>query len=387
MKVLVAHNFYQRPGGEDVVFRSETALLEARGHEVTRYTANNDDVGRYSAAGLASRTVWNWDTVREVRALIRTKRPDLVHVHNTLPLISPAIYHAAYAEGVPVAQTLHNFRLMCPKAELRRDGRICEDCIGTKTRWPAAVHGCYRNSRLASGVVAAMLTTHRAIGTWRHKVRRYIAMSEFMKRKMVSDGWPAERLVVKPNFLARDPGMGPIGGNYVLFVGRLSEEKGVRTLLSAASRMASPVPIKIAGQGPLMPADASPGGNVEWLGHCPPERIVTLMQGALALVFPSEWYEGCPLTIIEALASGLPVIASRLGNMADMIAHGRTGLLFTPGDADALAETMAWAVSHPEAMAGMALEARAEFERRYTLERNYQSLMQIYRETVNAVCS
>jgi glycosyltransferase involved in cell wall biosynthesis len=383
MRILVVHNSYQKPGGEDVVFHSEAALLEAHGHEVLRYTSDNNETRSYSRTALAANTIWNATILRQVRSLIQRTRPDLMHVHNTMPLISPAIYHAAHAEGVPVVQTLHNFRLLCPKADLSRGGKVCEECLGTKTYWPGVVHACYRGSRVATGVVAAMVATHTLLGTWQHKIFRYIAMSEFMRRKFVEGGWPAERIAVKPNFFDYDGKVRTAHGDYALFAGRLSVEKGLNTLLNAVGRMAKPPLTKIAGQGPLMPASPTANPNVEWLGQRSREGIIELMKGASVLVFPSEWYEGCPLTIIEAFATGLPVIASRLGNMAEMVTDGVTGLLFAPTDAEDLAAVIGWALAHPMEMQAIAKRAREEFERKYTADRNYETLMQIYSAALN----
>lgn len=379
MKVLVAHNTYAQPGGEDVVFAAEIALLERYGHEVVRYTADNATIEGLNSASVAATTVWNGDSLAEVRALIQRTRPDVMHVHNTFPLISPTIYYAARREGIPVVQSLHNFRLICPGGLLRRNGATCEQCIGTTTRWHGVVHGCYRGSRAASGVVAAMLGTHRALGTWRNYVDRYIALSEFARSRFVRDGFPEEQIVVKPNFVDCDPGVRGTGGDYALFAGRLSEEKGIDTLMRAFGRMAHPPPLKIAGQGPLMAADGGALRSVEWLGHRTRQETLTLMRGASLLIMPSECYENMPLTIVEAFAVGLPVITTRLGTMAEMVTHGQTGLLYPPGDDAALADTIAWALEHPDDMAAMARRARLQFEAKYTPDENYRQLMAIYR--------
>jgi glycosyltransferase involved in cell wall biosynthesis len=366
------------------VFEAESALLEAHGHEVVRYAADNRETSTYNRAILAANSIWNINVARQVRLLIQRTRPDVMHVHNTMPLISPAIYHMAHAEGVPVVQTLHNFRLLCPKAELLRDGVLCEDCIGTRTYWPSIVHGCYRDSRVATAVVSTMIATHTLLGTWHKKIDRYIAMSEFMRGKYVEGGWPAEKIVVKPNFFdgAVSAETAPRGG-YLLYESRLSEDKGLKTLLSALSRMSNPPLVKIAGEGPLMPTDPGPSPNVHWLGQVPRARVIELMKGASALIFPSHMYEGCPLTIIEAFATGLPVIASRLGIMAEMVTEGVTGLLFSPANPVDLAAVIEWALAHPAETGAMASEARREFERKYTPERNYEALMAIYRAVLN----
>jgi glycosyltransferase involved in cell wall biosynthesis len=378
MKVLVVHNHYQKPGGEDVVFQSETNMLTSHGHDVILHATSNDDVDNHNALSLAAKTIWNRTARRQVREIIHRTRPDLMHVHNTFPLLSPSIYSAAHDEKIPVVQTLHNFRLLCPSAVLRRDGKVCEDCVGTLTRWPGVVHACYRGDRGATAVIAAMLTTHALIGTWREKVDRFIALSDFDKEKFVEGGYPIEKIVVKPNFLSEDPGVRSGRGNYALFVGRLSPEKGLNTLREAMRRMPSPPRLKIAGQGPSMPADPTGDPHTEYLGHQTRPQVFDLLAGASMLIMPSEWYEGCPLVIIEAFARGVPVIASRLGTMAEMIEDGVTGLLFAPLDPDALATAMAWAGDHPDEMQAMATRAREQFDRKYSPAQNYARLLEIY---------
>jgi len=378
VKLLLVHNSYQQSGGEDRVFASELELLASRGHEVVCYTAHNDTVGQMSKLSLAFRTSWSRTTYREVRAVLQRERPQIVHVHNTLPLVSPAVYYAAGAARVPVVQTLHNYRLLCPNGLLLREQRICEDCVGRHVAWPGIVHACYRQSRAATGAVAVMLSVHRLLGTWSRRVSRYIALTEFMRQKFITGGFPARQIVVKPNFVGPDPGMGDHGGQYALFVGRLSPEKGIQTLLRAW-RQDGRMPLKIAGGGPLQNvADGSLPG-IEWLGQQSREQVVALMKQAFVLVFPSECYEGFPTAIAEAFATGLPVVASRLGAMAEIVQHRQTGLLFTPGDANDLAAKVGWALAHPTEVADMGRRARDEFEAKYTAERNYELLRDIYR--------
>ena len=381
MKILAVHNRYQRPGGEDQVFVDETALLEARDHRVVRYEVHNDQVERVNRLTLAKDTVWNTSAYRELRALIRRERPDVVHFHNTLPLISPAGYYAARAEGVPVIQTLHNYRLLCPVALFFRDGRVCEDCMGKAVPWPGVVHECYRGSRAASGVIATMLTVHRVLRTWTEMVDVYVALTEFARSKFIEGGLPAGKIVVKPNFVAPDPGRGQGGGGYALFVGRLAPEKGTGTMLAAWERLGTRIPLKIVGDGPLrdrVVEAAARRSNVEWLGHRPVEEVHALMGKADMLVFPSEWYETFGRVAAEAFATGTPVIAADIGAVAELVEHGRTGLEFRPGDPEDLVTQVEWALSHPAELRRMREEVRAEFEAKYTAERNYRALMEIY---------
>jgi glycosyltransferase involved in cell wall biosynthesis len=385
MRVLLLHNHYQQPGGEDQVFAAEGALLEAQGHEVLRYTLHNDSVTDMSRPELAKATVWNRATYRDLRALIRRERPQVAHFHNTFPLISPAAYYAVKAEQVPVVQTLHNYRLICPNGLFFREGRVCEDCSGKAVPWPGVVHACYRESRASSGAVAAMLTAHNVLGTWSKEVDKYIALTEFARQKFINDKLPANKVVVKPNFVAPDPGVGTGKGGYFLFVGRLSQEKGVDTLLTAWKRLRGKVPLKIVGDGPLAPTvarAAERSREVEWLGRQPKDRVLDLMKDARALTFPSVWYEGFPMVIAEAYAVGLPVIASDLGSMASLIDHERTGLRFRPNDPEDLAAQVEWASAHPAKLNRMRAEARVEFEAGYTAKRNYEILAEIYRTVV-----
>jgi glycosyltransferase involved in cell wall biosynthesis len=386
LRVLLSHNHYQQPGGEDQVFKAEGALLEAHGHRVVRYTLHNDSIADMSRPELAKATVWNGATYRELRALIGREQPQVAHFHNTFPLISPAAYYAAQAEGVPVVQTLHNYRLVCPNALFFREGRVCEDCSGKVIPWPGVAHACYRGSRSSSAAVAAMLTAHRVLGTWPRTVDTYIGLTEFARQRFIRGNLPAEKIVVKPNFVHPDPGAGRGDGEYVLFVGRLSEEKGVDTLLKAWERPQVGVPLKIVGDGPLASQVAKAterSGEVEWLGRQPQEQVLTLMKEAKALIFPSVWYEGFPMVLAEAYAVGLPVIASDLGSMSSLVVHGRTGLRFPPGDPEELASQVEWISTHSADLQRMRTEARAEFEAKYTAERNYQLLMDIYRTVID----
>jgi glycosyltransferase involved in cell wall biosynthesis len=381
MKIMAVHNRYQRPGGEDQVFADETALLEAENHSVLRCEVHNDRVEHMNRATLARDTVWNASAYRELGALIRRERPEVAHFHNTLPLVSPAGYYAARAEGVPVIQTLHNYRLLCPVALFFRDGRVCEDCMGKAVPWPGVVHACYRGSRAASGAVATMLTLHRAMRTYSQVVDVYVALTEFARNKFIEGGLPAGKIVVKPNFVAPDPGPGQGGGGYALFVGRLAPEKGTGTMLAAWDRLGTGIPLKIVGDGPLrdqVRRAAAGRSNLEWLGHRPVADVHALMKRADMLVFPSEWYETFGRVAAEAFAAGTPVVAADIGAIAELVEHGRTGLLFRPGDPEDLAAQVGWALSHPSQLRRMREEARAEFEAKYTAERNYLALMEIY---------
>jgi glycosyltransferase involved in cell wall biosynthesis len=390
VRVLVAHNFYQQPGGEDVSYRAEVELLRQHGHDVLCFEQHNDAIDSMGRLPLATRTLWNRGVSRDFGALVRRERPDIVHLHNTFPLLSPAAAVAAHSAGVPVVQTLHNFRLICANAQLYRDGQTCEECVDRLIPWPAIQHRCYRNDLTATSVVAAMTSGHRLLRTWLRSVDRFIVLSNDGLSRIRSSGIPRAKFVVKPNFVSPDPGVGDGTGGYLLYIGRLAPEKGIQTLLRAWSSVRAPITLKIAGSGPLEPEvmrAAALDPRIEFLGWRDGDEILTLLKGAAALLFTSEWYEGLPISIIESLAVGTPVICARLGAMQEIIADERTGIHFTPGDARDLAIQIDSAVSRPNWLDSMRPQARREFEGHYTAERNYALLMEIYRGVLDARAS
>lgn len=382
-RVLVVHNAYQQRGGEDSVVDSEVALLRAKGHDVEVYIRHNDEVQHASRVNLAWQTVWSPRTGQDLDALVARFRPDVIHVHNTLPLISPSVYWAAERLKVPVVQTLHNFRLMCPQAMFLREGRVCEDCLG-HVPWRGVMRGCYRHSRAQTAVLAASVTVHKALGTYWNKVARYIALNEFCRQKFIEGGLPAERVVIKPNFV-EDPGRPAAaeqsrqGG---LFVGRLSQDKGVTVLLQAQQLCGASV--DVVGAGELLGAVQAQLGP-RALGFMPVSEIMARMRRAAYLVVPSLWYENFPRTLVEAFSCGLPVIASRLGALAELVREGENGLLFEPGNAQDLASKLAWAESHPMEMQAMGERARAMYERAYSPAINYRELVAIYEQAALSI--
>jgi glycosyltransferase involved in cell wall biosynthesis len=310
-----------------------------------------------------------------------------MHCTNTFPLISPSAYYAARSQGVAVVQSLRNYRQLCPGGLLLRDSAVCEDCLGKWFAAPAVRHGCYRGSRMASAVVAGMTTWHRMLGTWSSAVDLYFTLTEFAKSRFVAAGWPAEKIVVKPNFIDPDPGIGSGDGGYAVFVGRLSPEKGVGTLLEAWRKLESPLPLKIIGQGPLaeeVQRFSQEHPHVELLGQKPLAEVLQIIGRASFLVMPSIWYETFGRTIIEAFAKGTPVIASRLGAMAELVDDGSTGLLFTPGDADDLAGKVHQLKVNPEQRQALRRAARSEYERHYTADLNHEQLLAIYQRAIKA---
>lgn len=379
-RVLFVHNAYQHRGGEDSVVDAEIALLENRGHDVTLYLRDNTDIPAMGAAEIARDTLWSRRTWRELRARLRQDRPDVIHAHNTFPLISPSLYWIAESEGIPVVQTLHNFRILCLNGLFLRKGNVCEDCMN-KTPWRGVTRGCYRDSRAASAGLAAMLVLHRGLGTFTHKVARYIALNEFCRRKFIEGGLPSERLVVKPNFVDFDvPVAKPRAG--LLFVGRLSTEKGVETLARAMAAFPA-APLRVAGDGPQAAVFDGVAG-VTRLGRLPAPRVREEMARALALVVPSICFETFGLVVVEAFACGTPVIVSNIGALADIVQEGVTGLLFEPGNAQDLAEKVAWALARPNQMAEMGRRARSHYEAEFSADVNYHRLIEIYTEAIGS---
>jgi len=391
MRILLVHNRYQNQGGEDLVFAAEKALLLQKGHEVHEFIADNRQIQGLNRLTAAVQAVFSISSYRKMNNLINEFRPEIVHFHNTFMIISPSAYYACSKLGVPVVQTLHNYRILCPAATFIRSGKICEVCLGEKIPWPAILHGCWRNSRLQTLIVAMIIFINRILKTWSKKVDCYIALTEFSQEKFANI-IPADKLSVKPNFCDNniiqtclDTAMQNQNA-YALFMGRLVPEKGVIGLLRVFQKMSS-VPLRIIGDGPLYELVASsilntPAQNIQirrWIDH---SEALIQVRGASFLLFPSEWYEGFPLTIAEAFACGVPVIASHLGAMAEIIEDGKTGLLFKPGDIEEIGAKVDWAWNHPQEMAEMGRAARREYEEKYTSERNYRLLMEIYQKAI-----
>lgn len=405
--VLVVHNRYRVRGGEDGVFETECSLLEKAGHKVVRYEKDNREIpDRGGRLGLALGTIWNQRTYREIRSIIREEKPDVVHCHNTFPLISPSVYWAAAREGVPVVQTLHNYRLACLNGYLFRDGKVCEKCLG-RTPWRGVCRRCYRDSRAQSFVAAAMLLVHRLLGTYRRKVSRYIALTDFAKTKFVEAGLPARKISVKPNAFAAAGGEGAglpatverSGASApdrlrVIYLGRLSPEKGVDILLRAWAMLnkngrdaptARPLQVPggpgaaeprpgpaltcvIIGDGPEratlegLANELGISSSVRFLGALPREEALRELAASDLLVFPSLWFEQFAVAPLEAMALGVPVLVSDVARAGTMVEDGATGRLFPAGDPAALAASLRAILSDPVSLRRMGDAARAAFD-------------------------
>jgi glycosyltransferase involved in cell wall biosynthesis len=380
MRILLCHNYYQQRGGEDESFEAEAALLESRGHEVLRYTVHNDSIEEMSRPRASLKTFFNRDVYRDLSELISRQRPEIMHCTNIFPLISPAAYYAARRFDIPVVQSLRNYRHLCPGVYFLRDGQVCEDCLTKLVAWPGVMHGCYRSSRAASAVTAGTISLHRMLGTWQKKVDAYFTLTQFAREKFIAAGWPAEKIAVKPNFVYPDPGPGTGAGRYAVFVGRLSPEKGIHTMLEAWRRLPERIPLKIIGQGPEeaeIQRFATANPHVEVLKYRPLPEVLDIVGEAAFLVMPSLWYETFGRTIVEAFAKQTPVVASRHGAIAELVEEGVTGSLFEPGKADDLAAKAHALWRHPNLFA-FRDSARQAFEDKYGAASNYQQLMQIY---------
>jgi glycosyltransferase involved in cell wall biosynthesis len=389
MRILMVHNKYRVRGGEDESAESEAGSLQDCGLIVETVQADNRRIrGLAAVVATALGAVWSQSSYRRIRSRLNKKQCEVIHVQNFFPLISPAVYYAAKAERVPVIQTLRNYRLLCPAATFYRDGHVCEDCLGKRLPWPGIRHACYRNSHIGTAAVAGMIAIHNLLRTWIGKVDLYIALSRFSREKFIAGGLPATKIVVKPNCLHGDPGVGAGHGGFGLFVGRLTREKGVGTLVEAWKRLDGRIPLKIVGEGPMAAETAAMAAGVpgvELLGRRSLEDVYALMGDAAFLVFPTEWYETFGRVIIEAFAKGTPVVASDIGAVTELIDSGRTGLLFRCGDAVDLAAKVGYLLDCPDALAAMRREVRAEFEAKYTSVCNGELLLEIYDLVVNGV--
>jgi glycosyltransferase involved in cell wall biosynthesis len=382
MKILVAHNRYQQPGGEDLVVENEIKLLASAGHEVSTLIVSNDVIkSNMDKLVTMLRTADNPSGAAAVSDAIEKFRPEIVHFHNFFPLISPLAYKACRKAGVAVVQTLHNYRTICPGGQLMRDGQICELCVHGSPIW-GVVHRCYRGSLVGSAAVSYMVNLHRKRQTWSTEVDRFIALSEFSRRVFVEAGFPESRIEVKPNFMD-DPGEPPPdrARSGVLFVGRLSKEKGAEVLVRAAAK--SGFELRIAGDGPELESlrrNAAP--NIRFLGRLPHDAILEEVRRAAVLAIPSLWYEAFPMVVLEAFASATPVVASRLGALADIVEDGVTGLHATKGDAANLAERIVQLLCSPMLARRLGHQARTAFLRQFTREANLPMLEGVYARAV-----
>jgi glycosyltransferase involved in cell wall biosynthesis len=390
LRVLVAHNRYRtgQPSGEDRVFDQEVALLRAHGHRVETLVRRSDDIvamTRLQQARVIAEIPGSRRAGDALARRIATFSPDVVHLHNTFPMVTASAIRAANSAGVPVVATLHNFRLVCPSGTLYRDGRVCDDCVG-RVPWPSLRHGCYRGSRAATiPLTVAMVANRRR---WWHGVETFFCISAAQRRALIAAGMPAERLMVKHNFVA-EPAIRRTGaGEYLLYLGRLNDEKGVALLMSAWDRLPESArratPLRIAGTGDLagaVSAWAQGRDDVEYLGLRDRADCERLIAAARGVVVPSVWPEAFGLVVVEAMAAGVPAVGAAHGSLVELISDGISGVLHTPGDADELAAALA-ALADPATSLRLGAAARARYLCDFTEQVGLDRLVTGYRAAI-----
>lgn len=380
MRVLQIHNYYQIPGGEDTVVMNERKLLEAHGHTVIQYSRNNSEIRKLSKLKkilLPFTTIFNPKTYCDIKKIIKMEKIDVVHVHNTLNLISPAVYYAAVFCKVPVLQTIHNFRLLCPGATFYRDGIICEDCV-TSGLTCAVKHGCYRGSKAQTLVCVVSTWIHRMTGIYGKL--NYVCLTDFTKEKLLTlKQINADQVYVKPNF-TYDMHIQKKISDYYLFIGRIEEIKGIKILIEAFSQMPEKK-LHIAGTGTELEKyrslmEEKGYTNIRFLGFQESGALAKLLEGAKAVIVASQWYETFGLIVVEAFSARTPVIVGDIGNVAGLVDHSVNGLKFQYNDSEKLKE----AVCKFEYLdnAAMGENAYSKFKMYFSPEENYQKLMEMY---------
>jgi glycosyltransferase involved in cell wall biosynthesis len=372
------------------VLSHERELLMAAGHTVEQFTLPPAEQLGLSSVRAGAKAVWNREAAQETASWIRRFGPDVVHVHTPFPLMSPAVFRAAKRCGVPTLVTLHSFRFACVAATCHRDGHICEDCVGRRVKFPAVQHKCYHDSAPGSAALALSLLVHRAAGTFHNDIDRYLALTSFGRDLMIRDGYPAEKIVVKPNSVPDPEAVGSpdLSSPYLLFAARLIDVKGVRTLLQAWRQLPDlGLRLVVAGDGELrhlVEAARSTDDRVEWRGWVDEPTVTGLMARAVATLVPSEWYEGLPLVILRSLSVGTPALVSDLENISTELLEDGAGKSFRVGDASDLARAITAMWADPDTTDGMRRRARTSFERRYSPGVDARRLEALYRELISS---
>lgn len=392
MRILLVHSYYQQPGGEDVVFEAEKKILKDAGHQVFSYSISNNLLKKENRLKIICKLFWNHQTYKKLRRLISKVRPDVAHFHNIFPLMSPSVYYACAAEKIPVVQSLHNPRLMCPAGSFYRAGSLCTKCLGKAFAWPGIYYKCYHNSYLQTTGLASMVFLHRFIHTWQNRVGIYIIFTNFYKKLFIQGGIPVNKIMIKSHSIQPDPGKRITNGQYALFIGRLDPEKGIRTLINAWEKVANPKNeylLLIRGEGQLKAEleqfiKKNHMHSIRFINRLNSKELMDLIKNSCFLVWPSEGYfETFGLVAVEAFACGVPVIAAKTGVLTNFIADGKTGLHFQPGNAIDLAGKIEWLLLHPEKCIEMGKNARKVFEEKYTSEKNLAMMINIYKRAIH----
>ncbi|MFC7371385.1 glycosyltransferase family 4 protein [Fictibacillus iocasae] len=389
IKILIVHNYYKQSGGEDKVVNEEINLLRKNGNKVITFFVKNEEINTDSfleKIKLGIDTLWSNKSYREIKRILLKEKPDLVHFHNTVPLLSPSVYYACENLKIPVIQTLHNYRLACPSAMLLRDGEVCEKCI-EGSLLNSLKYGCYRNSRIQTLPISSMLFTHRLLDTWNSRVDKYIALTNFAKNKFREIGIDENRINVKPNFINQNISKEVIiKENRIVFVGRISKEKGVHLLLEAWNNLSPKIEWKldIIGDGPLLNKFRSEYGqidNIQFHGLLKDYNVLDHMAKAKYVIIPSVWYEGFPMTIVESYSVNTPVISSNIGSLKEIVNNGITGFHFDNNDISSLEKVLQKALTYSNYQT-MQKNVKHEFESKYTSEVNYKMLINTYKEVI-----
>ena len=385
MNIMLVHNRYVNSGGEDVVFEQEFNLLKSNGHKVFSYVRHNNELEVISNVRAGVEAIWSKQSQNKLESVLIDNNVEVLHCHNLFARLSPSVYYSAKKLKIPVVQTLHNYRLICPSATMFRQGNVCDECVG---RFPLSSlkYSCYKSSYAATGGLSLMLGVHRVLGTWRNQVNQYVAVSEFVKGMYIRGGLPEERIVVKPNFLEHDPGIGCGGGGYILYVGRLSQEKGIEILLNGWRNVNNGLVLKIIGDGPLrtlVERFAAKDSSIEFNGICSKSEVLSMMKEAELLVVPSLWHEPFGLVVIEAFATGLPVVTTGQGALSELVEDSVTGLHYKSFDSQDMADKINYLVASPSIKEKLSKNARKEYEEKYTEDKNYEMLHDIYNHLIN----
>lgn len=385
MRILIVHNRYQQQGGEDSVFEAEAELLATYGHDVERLIFDNKEIeSRLDKILSGLRIFYNAHSAGKLQERILAFKPEIIHVHNFVPLASPAIFFVAKRNRIPIVATLHNYRLICPSATLFYNHKIYEKSVHSLFPVDAIIKGVYRDSRIQTAGLVAMTSFHNVTGTWRRKVDKFIVLTEFARNRFIDSALRVDKdqLALKPNFVA-DPGNGSVTrDDSFLFVGRLSDEKGIDTLLAACNLRE--FKLTIVGDGPLrlkVEEAAHKNPNIQYLGFQKKAAIFEILKGCRALIFPSVWFEGFGMTVIEAFATGTPVLGSRIGVVPEIITDNYDGLLFNPGDENDLILRIDQ-MNDPALVKRLSTNARNTYLERYTPEKNYMILIDIYNQAI-----
>jgi glycosyltransferase involved in cell wall biosynthesis len=378
MKVLQVHNFYQQPGGEETVMRTEGALLRANGHTVIEYFCSNDSIqhqGVLSKLKTGLQTIWSRYHFEKMSLLLKREKPDVCHVHNTFPLISPAVFHACHKAKIPVVFTVHNYRLLCANGLFLRNDMPCEECL-TKNMFHGVKHQCYRDSSLATATIAAAMEAHHFVNTWNKKINVIVALTSFQKEKLIQKGISESKIVVKANTLNIEPKRDTKTGEGLLFIGRLDRVKGADLLPKIAERFPD-LHINVLGQGPLYET-LSTFKNIHCFGHLSAEEVLEKIAACKAVILPTRFYEGMPMTIIEAFACGKPVITTNHGAMPTMIDQAENGWLFEFDNLESLLTTVDLAMNKTADYSAIQKNCSNTFEEKYSPKIGYKNLMETY---------